>query len=89
MDLGYEGIQKDFPELNAYIPIKRRGKERLTDEQRLYNGRLAEARIVVEHTFSRMKKFRVMGEKFRNRLKNYDMMTDIVSGLVNLRIMGA
>jgi hypothetical protein len=36
-----------------------------------------------------MKKFRVMGEEFRNRLKSYDMVTDIVSGLVNLRILGA
>ena len=45
----------------------------------------------MEHTFSRMKKFRVMGEEFRNRLKNYyDVMTeDIVLGLVNLGIMGA
>ncbi|MDG7043476.1 MAG: hypothetical protein JRM98_05095 [Nitrososphaerota archaeon] len=41
------------------------------------------------HTFSRMKKFRVMGEEFRNRPKSYDMVTDIVSGLVNLRIIGA
>ena len=90
LDLGYEGVQKGFPELNAHIPIKRRRKdEKLTDEQRLYNRSLAKARIVVEHTFSRMKKFRVMGEEFRNRLKNYDMMTDIVAGLVNLRIMGA
>jgi hypothetical protein len=34
-------------------------------------------------------KLRVMGEEFRNRLKNYDMVIDIVSGLVNLRIIGA
>ena len=87
LDLGYEGIQKDFPELNAHIPIKRRRKdEKLTDEQSPYNGRLAKARIVVEHTFSRMKEFRVMGEEFRNRLRHYDMMTDLVSSLVNLRI---
>ena len=87
LDLGYEGIQKDFPGLNA--PIKRRRKdEKLADEQRLYNRGLAKARIVVEHTFSRMKKLRVMGEEFRNRLKSYDIMTDMVSGLLNLRIMG-
>jgi len=75
--------------LNAHTPIKRRRKDKkLSDEQRLYNRGLAKARIVVEHTFSRMKKFRVMGEEFRNRLKSYGMMTDIVSGLVNLRILG-
>ena len=35
-----------------------------------------------------MKKFRIMADEFRNRLKHYDVMTDIVSGLVNLRILG-
>jgi hypothetical protein len=89
LDLGYEGIQKGFPELNAHMQINRGKDEKLTDEQRLYNRGLAKAKIVVEHTFSRMKKFRVMGEEFRNRLKSYDMVTDIVSGLVNLREIDA
>jgi hypothetical protein len=35
-----------------------------------------------------MKKFRIMADEFRNRLKRYDAMTDIVSGLINLRILG-
>lgn len=43
----------------------------------------------MEYTISRMKKFRIMADEFRNRLKRYGAMTDIVSGLVNFRIMGA
>ncbi|MEM4093283.1 MAG: transposase family protein [Conexivisphaerales archaeon] len=66
-------IKKDFPGINSWIPFKRKNGEKLTDEQRLYNRQLSKVRIVVEHTFSRMK-------KFRNRLKNYyDVMTDISS----------
>jgi hypothetical protein len=45
-------------------------------------------RVVVEHTISRMKKFMIMADEFRNRLKRYDAMADTVSGLVNFRIMG-
>ena len=89
VDLGYDGIQKDFPEMNALIPYKkRRGIKELTEEQKLFNMTLAKERVVVEHTISRLKKFRIMGEEFRNRLKRYDVMTEIVSGFVNLRIMG-
>ncbi|MEM0050848.1 MAG: transposase family protein [Conexivisphaerales archaeon] len=77
-------MRDDFPELNLQIKVKRKKRQKLTG---VYNRRLAKARIIVEHTFTRMKK--VMGEEFRNRLKNYDVMTDIVSGLVNLRIMGS
>jgi len=60
----------------------------LTPEQKSFNKRLSKERAVVEHTFSRVKKFRIWAEEFRNRLKHYDVMTEIVCGLVNLRIAG-
>lgn len=89
LDLGYDGVQKDFPDLNASTPFKRRRRgEKLTDLQKMHNKTLAKTRVVVEHTISRLKKFRIMGEEFRNRLKHYDDMTNIVSGLINLRIIG-
>lgn len=97
VDLGYDGIQKDFPDLRVLVPYKRRspgrGKrgvkaEELTCEQKAFNQRLAAERVVVEHTFSRLKKFRIMAHEFRNRLRHYDTVTDIVCGLVNLRILG-
>jgi len=97
VDSGYQGIQNDFPGLNPIIPYKRRSKGRghrgekgdeLTPEQKGFNRELSKVRVVVEHTISRVKKFNIFGQEFRNRLKRYDVMTDIVSGLVNLRIMG-
>lgn len=88
LDLGYDGIQNDFPEMNPIIPFKRRRGKKLTEEQREHNRALSKTRVVVEHTISRLKKFNIMGQEFRNRLRNYDVMTDIVSGLVNFRIMG-
>jgi len=91
VDLGYFGIQNDYPELDAAIPFKRSRWRRddLTEEQKASNKKLAKVRVVVEHTISRLKKFRIMGDEFRNRLKRYDVMSDIVCGLVNLRILGS
>ena len=97
VDLGYDGIRNDYPELRPMIPFKRRGKGRghrgekardLTPSQKAFNKRLSSERVVVEHTISRLKKFRVMADEFRNRLRHYDTMTNIVSGLINLRILG-
>ena len=96
-DLGYEGVKKDYPFLNFAVPYKKkspgRGKrevkaEELTAEQKAFNKALSKERVVVEHTNSRVKKFQIWGGEFRNRLKRYDIMTDIVSGLVNFRIAG-
>ena len=79
------------------LPFKKknpgRGKigvkaEVLSIEQKVFNKGLARERVVVEHTNSRVKKFRIFGDEFRNRLKCYDVMTGIVCGLVNFRIAG-
>jgi len=97
LDLGYKGIEKDYPKLNCVLPIKRknpgRGKHgmkgpELSAEQKAFNKMLSAERVVVEHTNSRVKKFHVWADEFRNRLKHYDVMTDIVCGLVNFRISG-
>ena len=97
LDLGYMGIKKDYPKFNCEVPFKRqspgRGKrgvkaQELTLEQKAFNSNLSRDRIVVEHTISRLKKFHIWADEFRNRLKHYDMMTDVVCGLLNLRIMG-
>ena len=97
LDLGYKGIEKDYPELNCVLPSKRknpgRGKRgmkgpELSAEQKAFNKLLSVERVVVEHTNSRVKKFRVWADEFRNRLKHYDVMTDIVCGLVNFRVSG-
>jgi hypothetical protein len=96
-DLGYEGVKKDYPLLNFVVPFKRkslgRGKrgmkaEAFSPEQKAFNKAFARERVVSEHTNSRVKKFQIWGCEFRNRLKHYDVMTDVVSGLVNFRIMG-
>ena len=97
VDLGYDGIQNDYPGLNALVPYKRRSPGRgkrgvkakpLTPEQKVHNQNLSKERVTVEHAISRLKKFRIMAHEFRNRLRHYDAMTDIVCGLVNLRILG-
>jgi hypothetical protein len=97
-DRGYHGVTNYFPDLNCAVPFKKvspgrghRGEKApdLTPEQKAYNKRLSKARVVVEHTISRVKKFNIFGTEFRNRLKSYDVMTDLVCGLVNFRILGA
>jgi hypothetical protein len=97
LDLGYLGIRADYPKLNRMLPFKKknpgRGKrgvkaQELPVEKKAFNKELAKERVVMEHTNSRVKKFRIFGDEFRNRLRRYDIMTDIVCGLVNFRIAG-
>lgn len=86
-DLGFYGINGDYPEQRSSLPIKRKKNQILTKEQEEYNRNHSAKRIVVEHVFARLKKYRIMNDVFRNRLRKYDRISDIVSGLVNYRIM--
>ena len=73
LDLGYLGIRDDYPNLYCMLPIKRknpgRGKrgvkaKELSLEQKVFNKAFAKERVVVEHTNSRVKKFRIFGDEF-------------------------
>jgi DDE superfamily endonuclease len=88
-DLGYMGVQNDFPTtVKSVLPFrKKRKKSELSDEEKKHNRKHSKLRVIVEHTVSRIKKFGIMGTKFRNKLGRYDRTSDIVSGLVNFRIM--
>jgi DDE superfamily endonuclease len=88
LDLGYMGVQNDFPTVKSVLPIrKNRKKGELSNEEKKHNRRHSKLRVIVEHTVSRIKKYGIMGTKFRNKLKRYDHASDIVSGLINFRIM--
>jgi hypothetical protein len=86
-DLGYYGVEKDFPDVKVVLPIKKKHNIKLTKKEKRYNKKHSRQRVIVEHTICRVKKFGIMGNKYRNRLKRYDGMSDIVYGLVNYRII--
>jgi hypothetical protein len=86
-DLGYMGVQNDFPTVKSVLPFRKKKNSILSNEERTCNRKHSQLRIIVEHAICRIKKFGIMGTKFRNKLGRYDRTSDIVSGLVNFRIM--
>jgi hypothetical protein len=56
-------------------------------EEKDYNKTHSKKRIVIEHTICRLKKYMILADIFRNKLRKYDKVSDIVSGLVNYRTM--
>lgn len=87
VDRGYQGIEKDFSDLKVKIPVKKKKYQELSKKEKRYNRKLSKERVIVEHTIGKMKKFGIMGNEFRSRLKRYDTTVSIVSGLVNLQLM--
>jgi hypothetical protein len=89
IDLEYLGIEKDFPEqLSSALPSKRkRNRQDLSQEEIEYNRIHSKKRIVVEHPICQFKKYRILRDVFRNKLRKYNRISDIVAGLINYRIL--
>jgi len=81
-DLGYLGVEKDFPKQISILPYKRKKGKELTIHQKEWNKLQSKIRIKVEHAISKIKKFRINAETFRNKLCRYDTISDIVCGIV-------
>jgi len=85
-DLGYLGVEKDFPDQISILPYKKKKGKELLDYQKEWNKIQSKIRIKVEHAISKIKKFRISSDTFRNRLCRYDIISEIVCGLVNFKI---
>ncbi len=87
VDLGYLGVKTDFPEQLSALPCKKKINQCLSQEEKDYNTIHSKKRIIVEHTISRLKKYRILADVFRNKLRKYNKVSDIVAGLINYRIL--
>ncbi|MBF0259716.1 MAG: hypothetical protein HQK62_12935 [Desulfamplus sp.] len=73
VDLGYQGIQKDYAGERIEIPHKKPRKSNknsepeLTAEQKADNYALSSVRILIENAISGIKRFNILVHAFRNR----------------------
>jgi hypothetical protein len=86
-DLGYLGVENDFHEQKSYIPNRTKKNQELLQEGIEHNKNHSRKRIVIEHAICRMKKYMIMSDIFRNKLRKYNRVSDIVTGLVNYKIL--
>ena len=87
VDSGYQGMQKIDPSIRVVLPIKRKPGKKLSPEEKEYNKTQSKIRVYVENAIRRVKTFRIMGDMYRNPLKKYDRINDIICGLVNQRLL--
>ena len=82
VDTGYLGIQSLHA--NTEIPKKKSTHHPLTKEDKLNNKAKASARISVEHVNAKIKTFKILGEKYRNRRKRFGLRFNLICAFVNI-----
>jgi hypothetical protein len=59
----------------------------LSKEEKEHNKSHSKKRIVIEHAICKLKKYRILADVFRNKLRTYNKVSYIVSGLVNYKVI--
>lgn len=80
-DKGYQGIAK-IHQLSE-TPIKKPKGKKLTKEQKKYNRELNRLRIVVEHVNRRLKIFKILSDRYRNRHRRFGLRSNLIAGIYN------
>ncbi|BBD69440.1 transposase IS5 family protein [Nostoc commune NIES-4072] len=80
-DKGYQGITK-IHQLSE-TPIKKSKGKKLTKEQKKYNRELNRLRIVIEHVNRRLKIFKILSDRYRNRHRRFGLRSNLIAGIYN------
>ena len=83
-DSGYQGLAKLHAK--SKTPRKKPRKSELTDEQKQSNRELASRRVVVEHVIRRLKIFRIVAERYRNRRQRFTLRFNLIAGVYNYEL---
>jgi len=88
-DLGYQGIKNEYPNHNIILPIKKPKGGELSSAEKEFNKTNSALRVIVENTFARLKKFRILSHRFRQPLDVYNQTFRNVGALLNFKLAHA
>jgi transposase len=80
-DSGYQGLLKLHK--NSRIPTKGSKYHPLTAALKSLNRELSKERIVIENINARIKTFKILSERYRNRRKRHLLRMNLVCAILN------
>ena len=83
VDSGYQGLDKLHQATE--LPYKKSKNHKLNKEEKEYNAGLSRLRVKVENTLCKIKTFRILSDRYRNKIKGYSLKFNIIAGIVNLK----
>lgn len=83
-DTGYLGLQKIHS--NTLMPKKKSKKCPLTAEDKRQNHELSSQRVLNEHAIGKIKRFKIIADKYRNRRKRFGLRFNLIAGVYNYEL---
>jgi hypothetical protein len=86
-DSGYQGLLALHP--NSQTPVKKSKLHPLSQEQKASNSKLSRKRILIENVIRKLKIFRILSERYRNRRKRFSLRFNLIAAIYNMELKTA
>ena len=83
-DTGYQWIHTLHT--HSVIPHKKKRHAELSEDERKFDHGLSSVRIAVEHVIGRIKRFRIVADRYRNRRKRFALRFKLIAGIYNYEL---
>ncbi len=83
-DKGYQGIQKLHS--NSETPKKKPRGKNLSIADKKKNRELARIRVIGENINCKLKVFKILSDRYRNRRKRFGLRFNLIAGLYNYEL---
>ena len=80
-DSGYQGILKLHQ--NSETPKKKPRNDKLTPKEKATNKLLSSRRMLVENIIAKVKVFKIMANKYRNRRRRFALRMSLICAVIN------
>lgn len=81
VDSGYTGIKKF--QSSSLIPKKRSRGAVFTKDVKQMNQTIASERVLNENVIGRLKRFKILSDRYRNRRKRFGLRFNLIAGIHN------
>ena len=83
-DSGYTGLNKCHAK--SRVSQKSSKKKPLTREQKEQNKQLSSQRVLNENVIGKLKRFKILSDRYRNRRKRFGLRFNLIAGLYNYEL---
>lgn len=83
-DSGYQGIKNYH--INTELPKKNSKKCPLTDNDKIINTAISRSRVINEHVIGKLKIFKIIADKYRNRRRRFGLRFNLIAGIYNFEL---
>lgn len=68
------------------MPKKKSKKRPLTREDKQMNRKLSSQRVLNEHVIGKIKRFKIVSDRYRNRRKRFGLRFNLIAGIYNYEL---